>query len=277
MHARRFLHCCYCTSDLDATTAFLAGAFGLQVGMRTSGERASGAILGLDREVEACAAFVFDARGPRTSPAIEVSGWVDPPATGAPYAAPNEIGIQAIGLAVGDRAAALANAVAHGAVAQGPSALRDPGGVRFDLVETSGATQLHHFRVTCRDLDRSVAWYEGIGFRGEPVTDRGNVRTARLTLPDEPTALLLDEWTLPKSTGTPYAVPYHRGLYRIALAVDDTRNAVRALTAIGYPIERAPMRVELPGTRVPEMWIAFLHDPDGIPIELVERPRRAFR
>jgi catechol 2,3-dioxygenase-like lactoylglutathione lyase family enzyme len=37
------------------------------------------------------------------------------------------------------------------------------------------------------------------------------------------------------------------------------------------------MTIALHGTPVADMWIAFLRDPDGIPVELVERPRSAFR
>jgi catechol 2,3-dioxygenase-like lactoylglutathione lyase family enzyme len=298
------LHCCYCCSDADAATALLEGAFGLRVGMRPSGGRSDGAILGLDREIEARVAFVFDARGPRTSPAIEVSGWVDPPVTGEPYGAPNQVGIQAVGISVRDLDVALANAARHGAVASGETAsgpwfgaraaaLRDPTGVRFDLVESKTLegedTRLRHLRITCRDLERSAAWYRRIGFSGEAPQEieipggalgqrrSAVIRAVRLSLPDEPTALLLHEWIEPASTGVPYALPYHRGFYRAALAVDDARSSVRALEAAAIPIERPPRRIELAGTRVPDMWIAFLHDPDGVPIELVERPRSAFR
>jgi catechol 2,3-dioxygenase-like lactoylglutathione lyase family enzyme len=301
VHARRFLHCAYCCDDADRVTALLEAAFGLRVAMRTSGARGSGAILGLDGEIEARASFACDARGPRTSPAIEVQAWVDPPAIGTPHASANRIGIQAIGIAVPDLDAAIGAAARLGAVATSPPArdavlgaraatLRDANGVRFDLVEETGpASRLRHVRLTCRDLDRSLAWYLGTGFRVERRADlelaggafgesgRVAIRSAHLVLPDEPMALLLCEWVEPASTGAAYELPYHRGLYRIALAVDDTRASAAALAAAGHAILRPPMQVELAGTRVPSMWIAFLRDPDGIPVELVERPRSAFR
>ena len=105
----------------------------------------------------------------------------------------------------------------------------------------------------------------------------GRVRAARMRLPDEPLELLLLQWLDPPSTGDPYAEPNHVGLYRMAIAVDDTRDSVRRLEGAGRPVERSPRLVALEGTRVPEMWIAFLRDPDGVPVELVERPRSAFR
>ena len=71
--------------------------------------------------------------------------------------------------------------------------------------------------------------------------------------------------------------PNHAGLFRTAIGVDDTRAAHRAMSAAGWTFDRAPMRIELKGTLVPDMWICFLSDPDGVPFELVERPRSAFR
>jgi catechol 2,3-dioxygenase-like lactoylglutathione lyase family enzyme len=312
--ARRLLHCCYCCRELDAATELLEGAFGLRVAMRTSGERFDGAVLGLDGEVEARVAFVYDHRGPRTGCAIEVQAWVDPPLYGTAYRSAAEVGVQAIGIGVTDLDAALDRAQAHGCVAVGEAGprrefgaavtdapvggapvigLRDPTGVMFDLVEdpmlAGGRTQIRHLRVTCFDLDRSLAWYRGIGFAGDaPVSvdlpagafgraGSATIRAAALALPDEPTALLLHQWVDPPSTGVPYGAANHHGLYRVAVAVDDTRGATRALEQAGCSVVRAPERIALSGTNVPDMWIAFLRDPDGVPLELVERPRHAFR
>ena len=41
--------------------------------------------------------------------------------------------------------------------------------------------------------------------------------------------------------------------------------------------DRTPALTELHGTPVPDMWICFLSDPDGVPFELVQRPASAFR
>jgi catechol 2,3-dioxygenase-like lactoylglutathione lyase family enzyme len=100
---------------------------------------------------------------------------------------------------------------------------------------------------------------------------------ARLRLPDEPFALILVEWHEPPSRGRPYETGNHAGLYRFAIGVDDTRAAYDALVQAGWPLSNPPQSVELGGTNVPDMWIAFLADPDGLVVELVERPRSAFR
>jgi catechol 2,3-dioxygenase-like lactoylglutathione lyase family enzyme len=272
--------------------------------MRTVRRKEDGAILGLEREIETEALFVTDARGPRTSPAIEVQEWIEPAPVGRPYAAPNEVGIHAIGVGVRDLDAALARLARLGGERPGKPApakelfggraasLGDPRGVAVDLVEqgglAEGETRLRHLRLACSDLDRSLAWYAELGFEALARPERlsvaelfgsapGDVRAARLRLPDEPLELVLVQWLDPPATGRPYREPYHAGLYRMAIAVDDTRDAMRRLEAARRPIERPPRRVALEGTRVPEMWIAFLGDPDGVPVELVERPRSAFR
>jgi catechol 2,3-dioxygenase-like lactoylglutathione lyase family enzyme len=305
VEARRFLHACYVCPDADAAARFLAEGLGLRATMRSAGGSMDGSILGLPREIETEAVFVFDARGPRTSPALEVQGWIDPPPVGKPYARPERVGLQAFGVAVRDAAAARERLFRLGSRPAGAAqdakellggraaALRDPLGIGVDVVESAGleagATRLCHLRLTCGDLDRSVDWYAELGFElfARPAPAEvpagllgpapGRVRVARMRLPDEPLALVLVQWLDPPSTGQAYGEPNHVGLYRMAIAVDDTRDAAGRLARAGRPVERAPRLVELAGTKVPEMWIAFLRDPDGIPVELVERPRSAFR
>jgi catechol 2,3-dioxygenase-like lactoylglutathione lyase family enzyme len=304
VEARRFLHCCYCCDDAEATAGFLVAGLGLRVAMSTTGEPFDGDVLGLDGPVEAAVSFAYDHRGPRVSPAIEIQAWVDPPPAGRPYASPHHVGIQAVGVGVADLEVALEHATRMGAAVGGTpgtseilggrvAMVRDPGGVAVDFVETPDLTRpetrLSHLRVTCRDLDRSVSWYRRLGFHRleESVAvasgarfgldAEATVRYARLRLPDEPMALVLTEWVEPASFGDPYSVANHRGLYRVAIGVDDTRGATERLDAAGVTISRPPERLELPGTNVPDLWIAFLRDPDGLPVELVERPRSAFR
>jgi catechol 2,3-dioxygenase-like lactoylglutathione lyase family enzyme len=273
--------------------------------MQTPVAPTDGSLLGIEGEITSDARFAYDRRGPRTSPAIEIQGWVDPPVTGEPYAQPNHVGLQSVGVAVDDLDATLAGISAYGAVVVGQvddagsllgaaraSLIRASDGVTFDLVESAGEphSRLHHMRLTCADLDRSVAWYEAIGFAVLERVDElvapasffglsadGAVAVARLRLPDEPFALVLHEWLVPRSFGEPYATANHRGMYRAAVCVDDTRAAADTLLAAGFTFDDAPRAVTMAGTPVPEMWLAFMRDPDGFPVELVERPRRAFR
>jgi catechol 2,3-dioxygenase-like lactoylglutathione lyase family enzyme len=299
--ARRFLHVCYCCDDVEPVTDFFVGGLGMKNVMRTPLERSPGTILGLDEEVYGQASFVYDHRGPRSSPAIEIQSWLEPKLEGAPSLDPFEAGIKALGFAVPDLAAAEQELVGRGCsvVSRGPSpysptwlGLRDSRGLPIELVEDSGlaagVSRMAHLRITATDIDASMPFYEALGFT---VTSSGAIegagfaghdgpatgRFVRLQLPDEPFAVLLTQWTDPASHGRHYANPYHAGIFRAALGVDDTRVAHEALVAAGFTFDRAPMSVELRGTPVPDMWICFISDPDGVPYEFVQRPRSAFR
>ena len=100
---------------------------------------------------------------------------------------------------------------------------------------------------------------------------------ARLRLPDEPFELRLIEWKRPAGHGRHYSEPNHAGIFRAAVGVDDTRASYEQLTSAGVTFDLPPMEVELSGTPVPDMWITFVSDPNGIPYEFVQRPRSAFR
>jgi catechol 2,3-dioxygenase-like lactoylglutathione lyase family enzyme len=299
--ARRFLHVCYCCTDAEPVTEFFVDALALRNTMSTPVESSDGALLGMDRQITSSAAFVYDARGPRTSPAIEVQGWIEPPLLGSPIEDPVAVGIGALGFAVPDLAAATEHLVGLGCTvaASAPSpfgtswaTLRDPTGVTLDLVEDravpGGETRMRHLRITVTDLAVSVPWYQGLGFE---VVDKAHIDDSsflgrrgsadadviRMRLPDEPYEAMLIQWNEPRSHGRHVSEPNHAGIYRTAVGVDDTRAAHAALVDAGVEFDRAPTSVELKGTPVPDMWICFLSDPDGVPFELVERPRAAFR
>jgi catechol 2,3-dioxygenase-like lactoylglutathione lyase family enzyme len=301
MAARRFLHVCYCCADAVPVTDFFVDALALRNTMSTPVEPSDGALLGMDGEIVSNAAFLYDARGPRTSPAIEAQGWVKPELAGAPVADPTQAGIQALGFTVPDLASACDALSGGGCTVIGAggspvlaawATVRDPTGVALDLVEDAaipaGETRLRHLRITVTDLGVSVPWYESIGFA---IVDTAHIEDAtflghagevdadvvRMRLPDEPFETVLIQWNEPRSHGRHVSEPNHAGLYRTAVGVDDTRQAYADLSAAGVVFDREPLCVELHGTPVPDMWICFLSDPDGVPFELVGRPRSAFR
>jgi catechol 2,3-dioxygenase-like lactoylglutathione lyase family enzyme len=98
-----------------------------------------------------------------------------------------------------------------------------------------------------------------------------------MKLPDEAAEVVLTDWSNPKSHGQHPADANHAGLFRTAVGVDDTVASYERFLADGWKFEREPRQVELEGTAVPDMWICFLNDPDGVPFEFVQRPRSAFR
>jgi catechol 2,3-dioxygenase-like lactoylglutathione lyase family enzyme len=299
--ARRFLHVCYCCADADPVTKSFVDNLAMRNTMSTPAERSSGAILGLEGDVLGAAAFLYDARGPRTSPAIEVQSWIEPGLVGTPVDDPTAAGIQALGFTVPDLDAARERLVAQGCsvIASGKSAfgtnwatLRDQTGVTLDFVEDvavpADETRMRHLRITASDLALSVPWYEGLGFEIVDevhiddaaflgFTEPADADAVRLRLPDEPFEAILIQWHQPRSHGRHVREPNHAGLYRAAIGVDDTRASYAAMSEVGWSFDRAPMSIELRGTPVPDMWICFISDPDGVPFEFVERPRAAFR
>jgi lactoylglutathione lyase len=112
------------------------------------------------------------------------------------------------------------------------------------------------------DIDRSVAFYEKLGFseaRRMPIGDEAiNVFMA---LDDDPVLELtynhgVDSYDL----GT--------GYNHIALAVSDLDGTLATLADEGISPEKPPYR---PGGRTTGSRIAFVRDPDGYRIELIER------
>ncbi len=116
------------------------------------------------------------------------------------------------------------------------------------------------YRIT--DPDRSVAFYEALGFeeRGRfPIRDEAiNVF---MGLPGDANRLELtynfgvDSYEL----GTGYG--------HIAVAVDDLDDVLERLAQQAIYPEREPYRVREGGSR-----LCFVRDPDGYRVELIERP-----
>jgi lactoylglutathione lyase len=112
------------------------------------------------------------------------------------------------------------------------------------------------------DIDRSVAFYEKLGFEETwrmPIGDEAiNVF---MSLPGESPVLELtynhgvDSYEL----GT--------GYNHIALAVEDLDGTLAGLTEQGIEPEKPPYR---PGGRTEGSRICFVRDPDGYRVELVE-------
>jgi glyoxylase I family protein len=299
--ARRFLHICYCCTDDQEVAQFLVDGLDMKQVMRTTDQYDSGAILGLEGQVRSVGNFVFDRRGPRTSPAVEVQGWYDPTPVGKPPADGLHLGINALGFAVPSVDASIERLTALGCtvISNGSAptdtrsaTVRDPRSVTLDIVEDAslndGGSQMHHLRINVASIDDSLPFYEMLGFEllaRQAFTDgsfagvEGDVEAevASLRLPDEPFEVRLIEWTTPSSHGTHPTDPFHSGIFRAALGVDDTRASYEYMTSNGAEFDRPPMQVELSGTPVPDMWITFISDPTGIPYEFVQRPRSIFR
>ena len=308
--ARRVLHVCYCCADLDASTAFFVDNFGMRNFMGTPAGESDGAILGFDRPIISPTQFVYDARADRArARRSRCRAGSNPHSRARPSTTRRGVGIQALGLAVPDLATATDRLVGSGCEVRGTgvspfdgaswTTVRDPTGVLLDVVEDpTGAGRRVADAAPARRLHRP----RGIAASGTRDSDsrrsatrpsrtprsstaRSRTPSARVRTPRRfgsgcrtsrskrccssgdrlrRTAAMSPSRTTPGSTG-----PRSGSTTRAA--------SYAAMSAAGWVFEREPTSILLTGTPVPEMWISFLADPDGVALELVERPRSAFR
>lgn len=298
VEARRFLHTNYNCRDVDRLAAWYGPLLGLRTVMRSVAEDTDGIAHGLRQEILADTAFLYDHRGARRATALELVGWTDPPVVGTPYRNPWDHGIHAVGYTVpdGDLDDVVERAVRTGGrlVRRTGRAtlLRDPEGVAVEVVGGDGdRPEARHMRIVVGDMARTVDWYGALGFTTSPAAvvvpaadlwegDGDHAVSAEVAMvgTDDPTyANVFTTWSGPPPDGPAYGAPTHSGLYRMALAVDDVPTAYESLRRAGmatYP----PYTFPLPGTPIDGgLTILFLRDPDGIVVELVQRPRSQFR
>ncbi len=111
------------------------------------------------------------------------------------------------------------------------------------------------------DIDRSVAFYEALGFE----------ETRRMDLPDGATNVFMGlpgdgpRLELTKNPGVD-SYEIGTGYGHVAITSDDLDATLEALTAQGIEPEKPPYSVRDGGSR-----LCFVRDPDGYRIELIER------
>jgi catechol 2,3-dioxygenase-like lactoylglutathione lyase family enzyme len=271
-----------------AARVYEAG-FGMRVAMRSRAPEDSRA-LGLPGRTDAEAWFLYDHRGGRVAPAVELMRWNDPPREGSAYASPKDVGMQALGFAVPsvrDTVAALLAAGATRAAGRRPESVADvvldADGVPLELEEEvgSGAT-LRYARLVCSDLERSADWYGTIGFeavgsrRTIPwTTDSGGGEVDEVPLAlggPAGFALKLTSWHGQGSSGVGHQSPNHRGLMRMALRVEDVHTSVAMARAAGIDASDV-IFLPLPGTPLGGATVSYFRDPDGVTVEFVENPQ----
>jgi glyoxylase I family protein len=138
-----------------------------------------------------------------------------------------------------------------------------------------------HVSITCRDLERSVRFYETLGLQviqrlGEVNEDgiargfqlpAGRLAVAYLAPSQASSSMFIDlvQWLEPSSTGEPYPVLNHVGLNRIAFRVSDLEATTAALQEQGITFLTREPQVFGEGIRC-----IVTTDPDGVFIQLIE-------
>jgi len=142
--------------------------------------------------------------------------------------------------------------------------------------------RIFHFNINCTDLERSLAFYQLLGFKvildfragmtSKEMAEAFGMQTAdlrgvHLRLGDAAEATRIDllEFTDPAPTGRPYPHLYHTGIARMCLKTTNLERDYGDLSAKGIVFLSKPKT--LPGTSVS---IVCFKDPDGTFIELLE-------
>jgi catechol 2,3-dioxygenase-like lactoylglutathione lyase family enzyme len=298
-HAHAVMHCNLNTVDVDRAAAFYMAVLDVEPRMRSVSTDGDSTFMGLGPHTTSVTTFLYDRRGPRAAPALELVGWTDPATEpAAPGTAPatfTGIGFRATDLrVVRARLAAVgaepAECTARVRGGEWP-ALRtlDLDGVPLEVVQVPGAPgdpaagALSHERLRSTDLDATVAWFGALGWtvRARGPADGGagtGGAWASLVLPEDPTFSL-------EFTEVPVE-PVHgsarrantQGLYRMALAVEDVAAAHASLVESGVAGEvPEPLFVPMEDTPTGGFTVMFLTGPDGAVVELVSRPRSEVR
>jgi lactoylglutathione lyase len=114
------------------------------------------------------------------------------------------------------------------------------------------------------DIDRSVAFYEALGFeerRRVPI--REEAINVFMSLPDDGPEPRL-ELTYNIGRDEPYEIG--TGYGHIAITTDDIDGALARLKEQGIEPERPPYTIRAGGNR-----LCFVRDPDGYRVEIIER------
>jgi catechol 2,3-dioxygenase-like lactoylglutathione lyase family enzyme len=293
---RRFLHANYNCRNLEGLERWYTELFALKPVMRSDSASTDSIAFGLREVTTTSTIFLYDHRGGRRTTSLELVGWHHPDVIGQPYEHAWEHGIQSVGYCVNDLDEVAGKAVAGGGRVvrrvDGALLLRDPEGVAVEVLASDvSPPEAHHMRVVVSDLNRTIDWYSGVGLTLSPQSivvpgaqlwegDAEHTIAAESAMvgTDDPTySLVFNTWSGPPPVGPPYLTNYHNGIYRFAVAVDDVYEAfenLRAAKLAVYP----PYTFALPGTPITDgLTILFIRDPDGILVELVQRPRSFFR
>ena len=122
--------------------------------------------------------------------------------------------------------------------------------------------QFVHTCVRVLDIDASVRFYAALGFERRGRLQFSSAYNVYLGLPGGGDVL---ELTVNEGREEPYDLG--EGYNHVALSVDDLDAVLETLAGLGVEPEKPPYR---PGDRDDLPRIAFVADPDGYRIELVE-------
>jgi catechol 2,3-dioxygenase-like lactoylglutathione lyase family enzyme len=304
--ARRFLHVNLNCKSLDATEALYAKQLGLSVRMRTDAQAPSdGRVLGLEGETFGATSFFYDARGGRSSCALEAIEWATPATKLDHNTDPARPGIRSALLTVNDLGQCIDGLRNDGVTVSGPITglisgtesvlIMDPDGVVIELTQATSELPGALFggiRISAVDIQATVKFLTAIGFdeleaptavrissdQLSPASNGSGSECvmARLALPEDQHQFTVTVVQHPDSGKHPLPEGGNsQGLYRCAMRVENMERAL-SLTPEWVQRQGDPIWCPLPGTPIEGLFVAFLRSPDGVVFEFVERPLTHF-
>ena len=296
----RIFHVNVNCSELERSREFYVHGCGLLEGVRTTPEAAqSGIAFGLDRA--RWDAWILVGPNGFDGGAIDLLEWQEPAPTGSAPNALNDAGFQRIGVTVADLDATIANVTALGGdVWSEPNVhhlpnggevrivfASDPDGVAVEIVE-GARPGLSFVSIACADLERSVAFYRGLGFAERARFPSASESGAHLhiqgavamneVLMTAPAGgdvnLMLVGFDEPPARSLPPRPANAVGMWRCALLVPDLAAAVAELRAAKVGLLSEPQTMAM-GPGLPELDFVCLRGPDYEVIELIEQPLSA--
>lgn len=142
--------------------------------------------------------------------------------------------------------------------------------------------RIFHVNICVRDMERSVAFYEKLGFKkvndftledpsvGEALgLDARKLRGVFMRLGDDENAPVLDlvQFLDPAPRGEPYPTLNNIGICRIAFSVDDIDKTYAMLKEMNVQFV-APLK-KIQGVGDGEVGVVCFKDPDGTVLELL--------
>jgi catechol 2,3-dioxygenase-like lactoylglutathione lyase family enzyme len=133
--------------------------------------------------------------------------------------------------------------------------IEDPWGVKIELVEDPELLGFHHVHLTVRDPEATLNWYQQM-FGGERAKLKGVVDGLRFN----------DVWLFAAGSGSEMTVPSaDRAIMSFGLQVPKIAEATAELKRRGVKFPVEPRQLG-------DLWYAFAEDPNGVRVELLQRP-----
>jgi catechol 2,3-dioxygenase-like lactoylglutathione lyase family enzyme len=173
--------------------------------------------------------------------------------------------IDHIGLSYPDIAAKMKEAESAGARVLSPpreipgvlkfAFIEDPWGVKIELVEDSELLGFHHVHLSVKDPAATLAWFQQM-FGGERQKLKGRIDGLRYG----------GVWLFAAASQDQTPAPsFDRAIMSLGLRVPDIHKSTAELVQRGvkFPVEPRALG---------DLWYAFAEDPNGVRVELLQRP-----